>query len=258
MFDYTVPYAYYVHMAKRLFANLDLAFFDIDGTLLRRDYNGGLSVKSRAVNYAAATIFGLEGADYTKILGKRLYGMTDKLILKAFLAEFGIDEKIYYQREEEIFAAINDYYDKHRNGSDNAAYYPLPGIIDFLQCLKDEGVRLGLVTGNIEKHSRWKLEPSGLDRYFVTGGFGDDAETRDDIMMAAIKRNPDISILGICHFGDSPADLEAARQCGVKGVAITDIGGGTHSREELEAVNYGILIDSWDDRQKIAEYLNGF
>jgi phosphoglycolate phosphatase-like HAD superfamily hydrolase len=238
------------------FANLKLAFFDIDGTLLRRDFDGALSVKSRAVNYAVAKIFGLDGADYTKILGKKLYGMTDKLILKAFLAQFGIGEQEYYRRENEIFLVINDYYDKNRNRADSAAYYPLPGIVQFLQHLKTGGVRLGIVTGNIEKHSRWKLEPTGLSEFFTTGGFGDDAETRGDIMRAAIRRNPDIRLDQICHFGDSPADLESARECGLKAVAITDQGGGTHSRKELEGVGYGILVDSWSERDLIAKYIN--
>lgn len=233
-----------------------MAFFDIDGTLLRRDFDGALSVKSRAVNYAVAEIFGLDGADYTKILGKKLYGMTDKLILKAFLAQFGISEKEYYRRENEIFLVINDYYDKNRNRADSAAYYPLPGIVQFLQRLKTEGVRLGIVTGNIEKHSRWKLEPTGLSEFFTTGGFGDDAESRGDIMRAAIGRNPDIRLDQICHFGDSPADLESARECGLKAVAITDKGGGTHSRKELEGAGYGILIDSWSEQDSIFRYIN--
>ena len=118
-------------------------------------------------------------------------------------------------------------------------------------------MRLGLVTGNVEKHSFWKLEPTGIAGYFTTGGYGDDAETRSDIMIAAINRNPDIGIDRICHFGDSPADLEAARECGVRAVGITSEGGGTHSREELEAVGYGILIDGWHEQEIISKYLSG-
>jgi phosphoglycolate phosphatase len=237
------------------FPNLKLAFFDIDGTLLRRDYDGTLSLKSRAFNHAVATVFGVQGADYTRILGKRLYGLTDKLILKTFLAELGIAEDSYYSRENELFLAIDNYFSQNHSSSDIAGYYPLPGIIDLLLALKSEGVRLGLVTGNIRKHSLWKLEPIGLNQYFTTGGFGDDAETRREILQIAIERNSDITLNQICHFGDSLADLKAARDCHIKGVAITDLGGGTHYRDELTAVGYGLVIDSWSDRDQIARYL---
>jgi phosphoglycolate phosphatase-like HAD superfamily hydrolase len=239
------------------FLNLKLAFFDIDGTLLRRNFNGTLSVKSRAFNYAAAAVFGLKDADYTKTLGKWLYGLTDKLILKTFLGDCGIDESQYYLHEADLFNAIDDYFENNKDTSDVAGYYPLPGVIDFLNCLKAEKVRLGLVTGNIRKHSLWKLEPSGLNAYFSTGSFGDDAESRSGIMRAAIERNADISIASICHFGDSPADLEAARDCGIRVVAITEKGGGTHSSEELETIGYGLIIESWTAIDIIARYING-
>jgi phosphoglycolate phosphatase-like HAD superfamily hydrolase len=239
-----------------IFNNLKLAFFDIDGTLLRRKHDGTLSLKSRAFNHAAATIFGLHGADYTKILGKRLYGLTDKLILKTFLGEFGIPEEQYYLKEKDLFSAIDDYFIKNHISSDDAGYYPLPGVLDLLTRLRFEDVRLGLVTGNILSHSLWKLESTGLNHYFTTGGYGDDAEERRDIMQIAIGRNPDITPTQICHFGDSPADLEAARECKIKVVAITDIGGGTHSRDELGAIGYGLIIDSWSALDQIAKYIN--
>jgi phosphoglycolate phosphatase-like HAD superfamily hydrolase len=255
MIDSGVYRAYYVNMKR--FPGLKLAFFDIDGTLLRRDFDGTLSVKSRAINYAAATVFGLQDADYTKILGKRLYGLTDKLILKTFLGKCGIAESQYYLRETELFAVIDDYFEKNNNASDVAGYYPLPGVLDFLNFLKADNVRLGLVTGNIRKHSIWKLEPSGLIDYFTTGGFGDDAESRSGIMQAGLARNGDIPIASVCHFGDSPADLEAARDCGIKAVAITENGGGTHSRDELKTVAYGLIVDAWDEIKQIGDYLNG-
>jgi phosphoglycolate phosphatase len=253
--DYNATDLYYVNMTSKLFPNLKLAFFDIDGTLLRRDFDGTLSVKSRAFNHAVDAVFGIKDADYTKILGKRLYGLTDKLILKTFLGELGIDENRYYLNETALFLAIDDYFSKNRDGSDAAGYYPLPGVLDILQRLKSENIRLGLITGNIRKHSLWKLEPTGLIGYFTTGGFGDDAESRREIMQTAMARNPDIAACDICHFGDSPADLEAARDCHIKSVAITDLGGGTHSRDELAPIGYGLIIDGWTEHEKIARYL---
>ncbi len=243
-------------MGQKTFGKLRLAFFDIDGTLIRREFrNGELSLKSRAFNYATETVFGIEGFDYTKILGKRIFGLTDRSILKTTLAELGMSAEEYHAREEALFLAIDEYFERHVDDEKDAGYYALPGIREFLDSLKSEGVRLGLVTGNIKKHSDWKMALCGLEEYFTTGGFGEDAEHRTDIMRAGFASNSDICLESICHFGDSPPDLIAARECGIKAVAICDKGGGTHFRAELEEIGYGIVIDGWGDTERIAEYL---
>ncbi len=234
---------------------MKLAFFDIDGTLIRRDFDGTLSLKSRSFNYGIKKAYDLD-IDYTKILGKRIFGLTDRSIIKKTLAEIGIDSKRYYDGEDRLFDAIDEYFEKNYPHENNGGYHQLPGIRNFLQILIANGTRLGLVTGNIKKHSDWKLDIAGLNDLFTTGGYGEDAEERWEIMSCAIKRNSDIDQHNICHFGDSPPDLEAAQKCSIKAVAITDKGGGTHSRDELQSVGYGLLIDSWNQIDQIRDYLN--
>jgi len=237
------------------FGKLRLAFFDIDGTLIRRDFDGTLSLKSRAFNYALGTAFGLTDIDYTKILGRRLFRLTDRTILKRTLAKLGYEESDYYAREDALFEAVDEYFERNYRIEANTGYYPLPSVTTLLDCMRASGIRLGLVTGNIKKHSLWKMQTAGFDGYFTTGGFGDDAEQRADILGIALQRNSDIATECICHFGDSPPDLEAARACGIKAVAISDLGGGTHSRDELEAVGYGLIVDGWYDLESISQYL---
>jgi phosphoglycolate phosphatase len=245
-------------MNKYRFERLKLAFFDIDGTLVRRNFDGKLSLKSRSFNFATETVFGIKGFDYTKIMGKRIFGLTDRSILKVTLGEIGIPDADYYANEDKLFLAIDEYFDRHIDEENEAGYYALPGVREFLETLKAENIRLGMVTGNIKKHSIWKMQIGKLEGFFTTGGFGEDAELRDDIMRAGIGRNPDIPLGNICHFGDSPADIIAARECGIKCVAITDQGGGTHTSDELGEVGYGLLINSWHETDRIAEYLNRY
>ncbi len=232
-----------------------LGFFDIDGTLIRRNRKDGLTVKSRSFNYAIEKVFGLKNVDYTALLGKRIFGLTDKKIMKLCISRYGLMDSDFQSREKELFAAAEDYFREHRMESGVPDYVALPGIVDFLEFLVMKDVRLGLVTGNIVMHSRWKLADSGFDGFFTTGAYGEDAETRREILSIALGRNSDIPLSQTCHFGDSPLDLDAARWCGIRGVVITDSGGGTHSREELLAVDYGLVIDSWSDRVIIEDYL---
>ncbi len=232
-----------------------LGFFDIDGTLIRRNRQDGLSLKSRSFNYAIETVFDLENVDYTAMLGKRIYGLTDKKVLKLALSELAFSEKQYHENEEKLFAAVNEYFEEHRSRNGIPDYVPLPGVQDFLELLRSKNVRLGLMTGNIKRHSSWKISEAGFNGFFTTGAYGDDAENREEILSIAIERNADIPVSQICHFGDSPLDLEAARTCHVKGIVVSDKGGGTHSVEELETIGYGLVIDSWTDLKVIEKYL---
>jgi len=256
MIDCAGHAGYSIFVKIKPFGRLRLAFFDIDGTLIRRHSDGALSLKSRAFNYAAEKVFGLEGFDYTRILGKRIFGLTDRSIIKVTLSQLGIGEDRYYAAEERLFEALDEYFEKNMEAGGSDGYYPAPKALEFLTILKSHDVRLGLVTGNISKHAFWKMEICGFDGRFTTGGFGEDAEHRPQIMRVAIERNKDIRLEQICHFGDSPADLLAARECGIRAVAITDRGSGTHSREELEEMKYGLVIDSWSEIEKMANYLS--
>lgn len=249
IFDNYSPGYYYVNM------KLKLAFFDIDGTLIWRKRNDGLSLKSLSFNHALNAVFGLENINYLTILGRRLYGLTDKSILKATLVELGFNENDYYQKERELFQLVDDYFEKNRLTIKDSQYNPNPGVEKFLDLLRSKNIRMGLLTGNIRKHADWKMEGVGFDSYFTTGGFGEDGEDRSEIMAAALARNGDIPHSAICHFGDSPPDILSASKFGIRCVALTNKGGGTHSREELESVGYGLVIDGWDEIEKIEEYL---
>lgn len=236
--------------------NLKLCFFDIDGTLIRRGSSEGQSLKTRSINYAMRKVFEIPDIDYISILGKRIYGLTDITIMKMALAEYGVDSGRFYKNLENLFVAIDEYFKTHEDDSSRGEYVRLPSINAFLSYLAERKVRMGLVTGNIKRHSLWKMKNAGFDGYFETGAYGDDAENRWEIMTVALERNKDIGRGSICHFGDSPADLDAARRCGIRAVAISEKGGGTHSRAELEAVGYGLVIDGWHQTDLIEKYLS--
>ena len=235
---------------------LKLCFFDIDGTLIRRSGTGGESLKTRSINHALETVFGIEGIDYMSILGKRIYGMTDSLIMRAAVDTYGIDENKYRENELRLFKVIDQYFEDNLEKGKNNDYVRMAGISELLDSLKSGNIRLGLVTGNIKRHSDWKMINVGFDGYFETGAYGDDAEYRWEILSVALQRNNDIPKHEVCHFGDSPSDLDAGRRCGIKAVAISDKGGGTHSRAELQEADYGLIVDSWYERDLIDEYLS--
>ena len=52
------------------------------------------------------------------------------------------------------------------NALRDEAIAPLPGAIDALDALREQGVRLGLVTNGSARHQRWKIERFSLQAHF--------------------------------------------------------------------------------------------
>lgn len=105
-------------------------------------------------------------------------------------------------------------------------YQLTPGIRALLARLsKEQGVLLGLGTGNMERGARIKLAPSGLDAYFLFGGYGCDSFHRPALLRKAVARarklaGRRVDGADVYVIGDTPLDVEAGRKAGYKTVAV--------------------------------------
>lgn len=152
-----------------------LALFDIDGTLLRTNGVGTASIVK-----ALADVFGCE----VPVDGYVTSGKTDTQICLELMRPLGFDDA-------EVLASIEQM---------RSVYLPLlsatlarskpvvlPGVIPLLNRLKArEDVLLGLLTGNIERGARVKVEAAGLGGTFTTGAFGDVAAERSALPQLAV------------------------------------------------------------------------
>jgi phosphoglycolate phosphatase len=128
-----------------------------------------------------------------------------------------------------------------------------PGVVDLLDLLKDRGVSLGLLTGNLEEGARIKLSPFRLNDYFLDGAFGSDHEDRNELLPVAIKKftsrgfpyAPEECIV----VGDTPRDVICAKVHGAFCIAVAT---GPYSKEELLRTDADIVFDSFADSGKCA------
>jgi phosphoglycolate phosphatase-like HAD superfamily hydrolase len=102
----------------------------------------------------------------------------------------------------------------------------LPGVIPLLEAFRaDPSVTLALVTGNLPRSARLKLDHFGLWHFFVTGAFGDDANERDGLLPIAVDRvsatgGPSVPPEQIVLIGDTPQDVSCARAAGARSLAV--------------------------------------
>lgn len=120
-------------------------------------------------------------------------------------------------------------------------YKIIPGTQKFLDLLiKNKNIILGLGTGNLEEGAAIKLAPSKLGKYFPIGGFGEDGHTREDMLLAAVKRankkfktklTPD----QVYVVGDTHRDICAAKNCGFHSAVLTNGFGDAHKIQRAAA-----------------------
>ena len=222
-----------------------LLLFDIDGTLLsargmpKKAMSKVLSRRYSGFNYDVSYDFS---------------GRTDPQIIEHLLK--------YDNREVSdnlVTEILHDFCNElEREISDGQKPEIYPGVGSLIQRMEImENIYLGLVTGNVSRGARIKLESAGLDHYFPVGGFGDDAKDRDQLPPIARKRaeihyHTIFKPENILIIGDSVHDISCARNNGFRCLAVST---GKTSKEDLAAANPDFLESDLSEVEKIQDIL---
>lgn len=202
-----------------------LIFFDIDGTLTRTQ-NGYIPF-----NHAVYKTFGIKG-DIRSVVPD---GNTDPRIVEDIFAQANVKLAIDESQWAEFALNLSQCYaNAVRQGS--TTIRALPGAAPLLRQLSEEEKFIcSVVTGNVESTAAVKLQTAGLSSYLSRGAYGSDSPRRPDLPLIAKQRCAALSQASIplhqCIIvGDTPKDLEAARQNHMKCVLV---GTGRYPMEEL-------------------------
>ncbi|HYF78370.1 MAG TPA: haloacid dehalogenase-like hydrolase [Symbiobacteriaceae bacterium] len=218
-----------------------LLIFDIDGTLV------STKAGRRAFNRALERFFGV--ADAAE--GIPMAGRTDLIIYRDICTRFGLDPGTFGAFKLEFVAQLAE-------ALVDDPGHVLPGVVELLEaCEQEPGYMLGLGTGNVEEGARLKLAPHDLNRFFPVGGFGDEGETRDDVIAMAIRRaeaQAGAAFDRVVVIGDTPLDIACgkANRCLTVGVAT-----GYHAREELHACGADLVVADFSDLGAVLLGLRG-
>jgi phosphoglycolate phosphatase-like HAD superfamily hydrolase len=196
-----------------------LLLFDIDGTLVL----GATDAHRDALYAALHEVHGVTPRATRKVVSPA--GRTDAEIARALLLDARISAERIDDRAAEVREACCRAYAEL--ATEDLSHTVLPGIRELLEWLSgQEGVKLGLLTGNYETVARLKLRQAGLGRFFPSrqGAFGSDAEDRAALPAIARRRAGSV---GKPHpraqtivIGDTPRDIACARADGLRCIAV--------------------------------------
>ncbi len=223
-----------------------LFLFDVDYTLV-----DGADGHKYALGVALEKVFGfkfdINTFDY---LGK-----TDKQIIKEVLKNKGFNDQLIESKLQEV---VDNMVDTFKKVVDVFPIKVLPGVQELLDELKRRDVLLALVTGNVEPIARGKLDKVKLNEYFQFGGFGSDGIRRADLIRTAIARaernHGFLFENNVYIFGDTPRDIEAGKEVGVKTVGVAT---GSHSMEDLKKAGADFVFTNLRNTQEVIKTLLG-
>ncbi len=191
-----------------------IVLFDIDNTLIK-----GGGVGRRAFERAVLEVT----RSPVPLPRVTMAGRTDPSILVEYLVEMGIEPT------GPLRAAVLDRYVQNLavELDTNRTSAVLPGVFETLDALAGApGVFVGLLTGNIARGAELKLRAHGLGGRFAFGSYGDDAQTRPELLPIAVARwreacsGDGLRMEDIHVVGDTVHDVGVARAHGARAVAV--------------------------------------
>jgi phosphoglycolate phosphatase len=213
-----------------------LCLFDIDGTLLLK----ATAAHAQAVVEAMSTVYGLTERPNGRV---EAAGRTDLEIARQLALLGGVSAERFDDGRDDFRVAAAEAY--ARLCPPDLSAHVAPGIVDVLEALDArEGVRLAVLTGNLEPIAHLKLARAGLGRFFEhgQGGFGSDSEDRLDLPAIARRRAGGYPRAKTVIIGDTPRDIACARADELRCVAVAT---GPYSAAELAGAD--VVLESAHD-----------
>ncbi|MGH3814435.1 MAG: HAD family hydrolase [Pseudonocardiaceae bacterium] len=185
-------------------------------------------------------------------------GRTERAILTETLALHGVSNP--ENKFDDLYAALARAADKLRERMRTAGRR-LPGAVEAIAALAQHTAVQSVVTGNLEAIAITKLEVFDLAGRldFEIGGYGSDGDTRPPLIHRAWQRardkygrtfEPDRVVV----IGDTPYDVSAAREVGVRAVAVAT---GDSTVDELAAADASAVLPDLTDTTAVIRAVYG-
>jgi phosphoglycolate phosphatase-like HAD superfamily hydrolase len=225
-----------------------LILFDLDGTLTRT-HKGYVPF-----NEAIRETFGVLG-DIRSVIPD---GNTDPHIVREIFAKANIEIGIDSGHWEQFAKNLQRSYSRALREAATTVH-ALPGASELLAALSTKvEFSQGVVTGNFEVTAQVKLEAAGLNSYLCRGAYASDSPHRPDLPRIAKERwerrtGKYLRDEQCVIVGDTPRDLDAARQNHMKCVLV---GTGRYPLEELQYWKPDACLPDLTDTLKIVRTLS--
>lgn len=207
---------------------IKLIAFDFDGTL------------ADSVDFCLAVY----DAVFKKYMGENAPDQED------VYQHFGMNEPgmIRYYLGKTIPEAEQDFYRIHRELHLEKCPEPFPGIIPFLDFLKEKGIILTILTGRAETTCQISMDVLKMGHYFSIFQYGSPEKNDKCAHLLKLLADTGLQKEEIYYVGDAVSDAESSIAAGV--TCLSAAWAKTARVDELEKVNPGLVFRSVEAMQK--------
>lgn len=193
-------------MSGRAFPAVDLAVFDLDGTLIDSKRDLALSVNATLAHMGLAELAPETIESYV--------GNGAPVLMQRALGRHGSDDNV-----ERALAYFLEYYFAHM--LDNTVLYA--GVRESLDALRGAGVRMAVLTNKPNRNTTGILAGLGVAEYFdrAYGGNAFPLRKPDPMGLRSIMEELGVGAGRTLMIGDSAVDIRTARAAGVASVGLT-------------------------------------
>jgi phosphoglycolate phosphatase len=221
-----------------------LLLWDIDGTLISTGAAGHCAI-------GRATAERFKGGDLD---GVEIAGRTDLGIGRQILSKYGTPVT-----DASVHSFLDLYLKFLAEELPRGKGRVLPGVLELLEdAVTKSDITLGLLTGNLERGAKLKLEHYDLWRFFAFGAFADDHHDRNELGAFALTRAHDKTGIDFAPaqvdvIGDTGHDIACGKAFGARTIAVAT---GPWSRERLAEHAPDFLFDDLANVDEVKRVLS--
>lgn len=210
-----------------------VAIFDLDGTLLNTLYD-----LANACNYALNR-FSFpthEVEKYKTFIGNGIYKLVERAVP---------DNKKDKETVEKVLEVFSEYYNEHMMDMTK----PYNGIINLLDELRENNIKLGVVSNKKHEFTMEIVNKYFGDRFDIVFGHRENyKEKPDPTSVLEIIEKFNVLKNECIYIGDSNVDIMTARNSGIESVGVS---WGFRGREELASEGANYLADNTTELKDI-------
>jgi len=214
---------------------IKLVIFDLAGTIVE-DRGEVLS--------AFATALDKHGISYTAAELKEWKGASKLEVIRHFVQrQAGRDGG-----ESAVFAVFADFRSGLENHYRDGGVFPIPGAAETFQWLRDRGIPMATTSGFYREISDLILELAGWQDIFaacITSSDVPMGRPAPYMIFRAMEGAGITSVREVINVGDTPLDLQAGTNAGVR--EVVGVLTGLHGKERLQREPHTVLLPSVAD-----------